>query len=86
MNPLRDFPLWLLNDVPERQPKYAHRSLLVLIPIAGISIGFFVWSLVVLPLWIALTAGIAAIVLGFVAVQALVNRIVPKRLPPDEDS
>ena len=86
MNPLRDFPMWLLNDVPEKQPKYAYRSLLVIVPIAVVSIGFFVWSLVALPLWIALTAGIAVIALAFMAVLGLVNRIVPKKFPTDEDS
>ena len=85
MDLLRDFPMWLFNDVPERQPKYAYRSLLVIVPIAVISIGFFVWSLIALSMWIALTAGIAIIALAFVAVVIAVDRIVPKKVPTDRE-
>jgi len=85
MDLLRDFPMWLFNDVPERPPKYAYRSLLVIVPIAVISIGFFVWSLIALSMWIALTAGIAIIALAFVAVVIAVDRIVPKKVPTDRE-
>jgi hypothetical protein len=85
MNPLRDFPRFLLNDVPEVQPKYAYRSLLVIVPIAVVSIGFFVWALVALSVWIALTVGIAIIALGFVTSVRLVSRIVPKRIPTNRE-
>ena len=85
MDLLRDFPMWLFNDVPERQPKYAYRSLLVIVPIAVISIGFFVWSLIALSMWIALTAGIAIIATAFVAVVIAVDRIVPKKVPTDRE-
>jgi len=85
MKALRDFPMWLFNDVPERQPRYAYRSLMVIVPIATVAIGFFVWSLVALSLWIALTAGVALTALGFVVVLRLVNRIAPKKLPADKE-
>jgi hypothetical protein len=83
---LRDFPIWLLNDVPEREPKFAYRALLVIIPVAAISIGFFVWCLVALSIWIALTAGIAVLALGFIAVLAAVNRIMFGKMPRHGDS
>jgi len=85
MKALRDFPMWLFNDVPERQPRYAYRSLMVIVPIATVAIGFFVWSLVALSLWIALTAGVGLTALGFVVVLRLVNRIAPKKLPADKE-
>ena len=85
MKTLRDFPTWLFNDIPERQPMYAYRSLMVIVPIATVAIGFFVWSLVALSLWIALTAGVALIAPGFVVVLRLVNRIAPKKLPADKE-
>lgn len=78
--------MWLLNDVPERQPKFAYRALLIIVPVATISIGFFVWCLVALSIWIALTVGIAVIALGFIAVFAAVNRIMLGKEPTDRDS
>ena len=77
--------MWLLNDVPEREPKFAYRALLVIVPVAAISIGFFVWCLVALPVWEALTAGIAVIALGFIAVLAAVNRIMLGKMPAAKD-
>ena len=85
MDLLRDFPAWLLNDVPERQPKYAYLSLLVIIPVFLLLIGLFVWFAASLPWWMAVPMGICAIVLGFFAVVALVGRIVPKKLPTDRE-
>jgi len=61
MKALRDFPMWLFNDIPERDPRYAHRSLMVILPLATVAIGFFVWSLVALSIWIALTLGLVVI-------------------------
>ena len=86
MNPLRDFPRFLLNDVPEVQPKYAYRSLFVIVPVAAVSIGFFVWSLICMPVWIALTVGIVAIVLGFFVILRSVDRIVPRKLPANREA
>ena len=85
MKALRDFPMWLFNDVPERDPKYAHRSLMVILPIATVAIGFFVWSLVALSIWIALTLGLVVMGLAFLAILVAVNRIVPKKLPTDKE-
>jgi len=82
---LRDFPMWLLNDIPERQPKFAYRALLVIFPVATITVGFFVWCLVALSIWIALTAGIAVMALGFMVVLAVVNRIMPDKFLTDRD-
>jgi hypothetical protein len=86
MDLLRDFPVWLFNDIPERPPKYAYRSLLVIFPIAVVSIAFFVWSLIALPIPIALLAGTLSMAVGFIVVLRLVDRIVPKRFPKNEDS
>jgi len=77
--------MWLLNDVPERESKFAYRALLVIVPVAAASIGFFVWCLVALPVWAALTAGIAVIALGFIAVLAVVNRIMLGKMPATKD-
>jgi hypothetical protein len=77
----RDFPAWLFNDVPEREPKYAYRSLLVIFPVATISIGVFVWALISLPLRLALPIGAFAIGLGFWTVLRLVDRIVSPKFP-----
>ncbi len=78
--------MWLLNDVPEKQPKYTYRSLLVIFPLATLSIGFFVWAVVKLPLWIALPAGIVVIAFAFILTFRIVNRIIPDHLPKDEGS
>jgi len=77
--------MWLLNDIPERQPKFAYRALLVIFPVATITVGFFVWCLVALSIWIALTAGIAVMALGFMVVLAVVNRIMPDKFLTDRD-
>jgi len=77
--------MWLLNDVPERDPGFAYRALLVIFPVAAITIGFFVWCLVFLSIWIALTVGIAVMALGFIGVLAAVNRIMLGKTPRDRD-
>ena len=82
---LHDFLPWLLNDVPERQPKYAYLSLLVIIPVFLVLIALCVWFAVSLPWWMAMPMGIAAAVLGFLVVVALVGRILPKKLPADRE-
>ena len=78
---LRDFPPWLLNEVAERLPKYAYLLLLVIIPVVFVLVGLCVWLAVSLPWWMSVPMGIAAAALGFLAVVALVDRIVPKKLP-----
>jgi hypothetical protein len=85
MKALRDFPMWLFNDIPERDPRYAHRSLMVILPVATVAIAFFVWSLVALSIWIALTLGLVVIGLAFLVILVAVNRIVPKKLPADKE-
>lgn len=85
MKALRDFPMWLFNDVPERDPKYARRSLMVILPVATIAVGFFVWSLVFLSIWIALTLGIVVMGLAFLVILIAVNRILPRKLPVERD-
>ncbi len=85
MKALRDFPMWLFNDVPERDPQYARRSIIVILPIATVAIGFFVWSLVALSIWIALTLGLVVIGLAFLVILVAVNRILPKKLPADKE-
>ena len=85
MNPLRQFPRFLLNDVPERHPKYLYLSLLVIVPILTASIGVLLWLATSAPWWIALLAGIAGLAIGFLTVLRLVDRILPKKLPVDKD-
>ena len=85
MKALRDFPMWLFNDVPERGPKYAHRSLMVILPVAPVAIGFFIWSLVALSVWMALTLGLVVLGLAFLVILIRVNRIVPRKLPVEKD-
>ena len=82
---LRRFPMWLLNDVPERGPKYARRSLMVILPVAAVAIGFFVWSLVFLSIWIALTLGLVVMGLAFLVILIAVSRILPGKLPAERD-
>jgi hypothetical protein len=77
--------MWLLNDGPERELKFAYRALFIIVPVAAISIGFFVWCLVALSIWIALTAGIGVIALGFICVLAAVNRIMLGKTPAGRD-
>jgi len=85
MKALRDFPMWLFNDVPERDPKYAHRSLMVILPVATVAVGFFVWLLLAVSIWIALTLGLAVIGLAFLVIIIAVSRILPKKLPVDKE-
>jgi hypothetical protein len=85
MKALRDFPMWLFNDVPERDPKYAHRSLAVILPVAAVAIGFFVWLLVAVSVWIALTLGLVVMGLAFLVILVAVNQILPKKLPAERD-
>jgi len=65
---------------PERDPKYAHRSLLVIVPVATACVAAIAWSVLVFPFWFAVLFSVAAIVLGFVLVLVLVDRIVPKKM------
>jgi hypothetical protein len=90
MNLLSGFLLLSLLDdgfaVPERGAKYRYQSLLVIFPVAVISLGIFIWLSAFWPWWAALPLGIVAIALGFLVVLRIVSRIVPKKFPTDEDS
>ena len=70
---------------PERDPKYAHRSLLVIVPVATACVGAIAWSLLAFPFWFAVLFSVAAIVLAFVLVLVLVDRIVPKKMPINKE-
>ena len=70
---------------PERDPKYAHRSLLVIVPVATVCVAAIAWSVLVFPFWFAVLFSVAAIVLSFVLVLVLVDRIVPKKLPVNKE-
>jgi len=85
MKALRDFPMWLFNDVPERDPKYAHRSIMVILPVATIAVGIFVWLLVAVSIWIALTLGLLVTELALLVILFAVSRILPKKLPVEKD-
>ena len=85
MKALRDFPMWLFNDVPERDPRYAHRSLAVILPVTAIAVGVFVWLLVAVSIWLALTLGIVVMGAAFFVILLAVNRILPKKLPVEKD-
>jgi len=81
MKALRDFPMGLLNEIPERGPQYAYRSLAVSLPVAAVAVGFFVWLLVAVSIWIALTLGLVVIGLTFLVILFAVDRILPRKLP-----
>lgn len=86
---LRDFPPELLGQaldgIPERNAKHLYRSLLVIVPIALISVGTLIWCLFALPLWVGLPGGIGAIALGFWVVLHLVNRVMPEKWPVNKE-
>ena len=85
MKALRDFPMWLLNEIPERDPRYAYRSLAIILPVAAVAIGFFVWLLVAVSIWIALTIGLVVLGLAFLVILFAVNRILPKKMPVERN-
>jgi hypothetical protein len=70
----------------ERGSKYRYRSGPVIVVIALISIGLFVWLAISLPWWAGFPSGVAVIAVGFLVLLKLVNRILPKKFPASEDS
>lgn len=70
----------------ERGAKYRYLSVFVIVAVALISIGLFLWFTISLPWWVGLPAGIAVLAAGFLLLLKLVNRIVPKKFPTGEDS
>jgi uncharacterized membrane protein YbhN (UPF0104 family) len=84
-----DLLMSLFDDgfaVPERGAKYRYLSILVVVPIAAISLGLLFWLGVSLPWWGALPLGVATIALCLLLVLRIVNRILPKKFPTGEDS
>ena len=70
----------------ERGSKYRYRSGPVIVVIALISIGLFVWCAISLPWWAGLPAGVAALAVEFLVLLKLVNHILPKKFSASEDS
>lgn len=78
--------LFSLMEPAERSAKYRYLSAPLIVVVALISIGLFLWFAISLPWWVGLPAGVAVLAAGFLLVLKLVNTIVPKKFPTGEDS
>jgi len=78
--------LFSLMEPAERDSKYRYRSVPVIVVVALVSIGLFLWLASSLPWWVGLPAGVALLALGFLMLLRLVNCILPKKFPVAEDS
>jgi hypothetical protein len=72
------------GDYPWRDEWRRSVALSIMIPIAIICFGGFVWALFVLPLWIALLTGIPLVALGFFLAFWAVSKSMPDKLRNDE--
>jgi len=77
--------LFSMMEPAERGAKYRYLSAPVIVIVALASFALFLWLAISLPWWVGLPAGIAVLAAGFLLLLKLVNRIVPKKLPADED-
>jgi hypothetical protein len=77
--------LFSLMEPAERGSKYRYLSMPVIVVVALTSIGMFMWLAISLPWWAGLPAGVAVLAVGFLVLLKLVNRILPKKFPVDED-
>ena len=71
---------------PERGAKYRYLALLLTIPIALASVLLSILAFWRLSLWLALPLSALALAVGFVALLWMVNRVLPKKFPTDENS
>ncbi len=73
-----------MMEPAERGAKYRYRCAVIVI-VALASLGLFLCLAISLPWWVGFPAGIAMLAAGFLLLLKLVNIIVPKKLPTDED-
>jgi hypothetical protein len=78
--------LFSLMGPAEQGSKYRYLSAPVIVVVALVSIGLFLWLAISLPWWVGLPTGVAVLVAGFLLVLKVVNNIVPKKFPSGEDS
>jgi predicted tellurium resistance membrane protein TerC len=74
-----------LMEMPERDAKYRYRSILAMYLLSPIAFGLFIWAAVYLPWWQALPVGVVSFGVGFFALIRIVNWILPKKLPKEQD-
>jgi len=77
--------LFSVMEPAERDAKYRYRSVPVSVTVAVASFGLFLWLAISLPGWVGLPAGVALLAAGFLLLLKLVNRIVSRKFPADED-
>jgi hypothetical protein len=77
--------LFSVMEPAERGAKYRYRSIPVIVTVALASFGLFLWLAISLPWWVGLPAGVAALAAGFLLLLKVVNLIVPRKFPADED-
>jgi hypothetical protein len=78
--------LFSLMEPAERGAKYRYRSVPVIVVVAFTSFGLLFWLATSLPRWVGLPAGVAVLAGGFLLLLKLVNFVVPKKFPANEDS
>ena len=69
----------------ERGAQYRYRSVPLIVTVALASFGLFLWLAISLSGWVGCPAGIAVLAAGFLFLLKLVNRVVPRKFPADED-
>jgi hypothetical protein len=77
--------LFSVMEPAERGAKYRYRSLPVSVAVALTSLGLFLWLVISFPWWVGLPAGIAVLTAGFLLLLKVVNLIVLRKMPTDED-
>jgi cyanate permease len=74
-----------LMGLPERDAKYRYLAILALCVIVPVVFGLFFWAAASFAWWKALPLGILLIGAGFFLLLRVVDRILPKKLPRQED-
>jgi fatty acid desaturase len=77
--------LFSVMEPAERDAKYRYRSVPAIVTVAVASFGLLMWLAISLPGWLGLPAGIAVLAAGFLLLRKLVNLIVSRKFPSDED-
>jgi hypothetical protein len=77
--------LFSVMEPAERGAKYRYRSPPVIVTVALTSFGLFLWLAISFPWWVGSPAGIAVLTAGILLLLKLVNLIVLRKMPADED-
>jgi hypothetical protein len=77
--------LFSVMEPAERGAMYRYRSVPVIVTLTVASLGLFMWFAISLPGWVGLPAGMAVLAAGFLLLLKLVNLIVSRKFPADED-